>query len=502
MAEPARKTTAGQSFVFGQVPQGATDKEIWVSPPQSLRYSGQTNTDQQYSIVFFPATGESLAIERTYILGSRQLLSQDKGFAKLNQNGTWEPLPYASNLGGQSLVDALNRNQSLSANLNASTNYTISSVYKQQNNGTSPTSQQISQIKAGTAGVVPGAAAAVTDPSPAAPGTTPAPTGTTPAAPSDPKEGDLGQTKDVVERAIGQVEATAINVQGQATATRPSAKGLSYPLKFPERMDYVRFSAKSYGNKTFNSSTFGFRSSGDPNSRDRRNSATGESVILPIQPSTSDTNSVGWNEETFNPAQVVGANLAISGISGGFTGFAGTLNEILSKAGSPGAKGDIEQAIIAYFTEQAVGVQILPKISGAVFNPNTELLFQGPQLRAFNFSYKLSPRSKDEAIRVKNIIAFFKRNMAAQTTEGELYLKAPRVFGIEYFHGGGGSHSGINLIKDCALQSCSVDYTPDGSYMAFEDGAMVSYNINLQFMELEPIYSKDYDSVSDGSIGY
>jgi len=37
--------------------------------------------------------------------------------------------------------------------------------------------------------------------------------------------------------------------------------------------------------------------------------------------------------------------------------------------------------------------------------------------------------------------------------------------------------------------------------MAYDDGAMISYDLNLQFMELVPIYAKDY-SESDHSIGY
>ena len=40
--------------------------------------------------------------------------------------------------------------------------------------------------------------------------------------------------------------------------------------------------------------------------------------------------------------------------------------------------------------------------------------------------------------------------------------------------GTNGEHPGLHKIKTCALTSCSVDYTPDGSYMTFEDGTMAN----------------------------
>ena len=56
----------------------------------------------------------------------------------------------------------------------------------------------------------------------------------------------------------------------------------------------------------------------------------------------------------------------------------------------------------------------------------------------------------------------------------------------------------LNKFKECALTSCSVQYTPEGSYAPFEDGAMSSYSMTLAFQELEPVYSDDYEE-SDSS---
>ena len=93
--------------------------------------------------------------------------------------------------------------------------------------------------------------------------------------------------------------------------------------------------------------------------------------------------------------------------------------------------------------------------------------------------------------------------MSAKTTQSELFLKAPNVFRIEYLYRDG-AHPGINLIKDCALQNFSVDYTPDGTYMTLPNGGMFSYALTMSFMELLPIYSTDYDEgeAANHPIGY
>ena len=157
-----------------------------------------------------------------------------------------------------------------------------------------------------------------------------------------------------------------------------------------------------------------------------------------------------------------------------------------------------------YFAQQAVGAQnLLSRTSGAVLNPNLELLFNGPTLRPFNFTFRLSPRNSTEATEVKAIINWFKKAMAVKTASSEVFLKTPNIFQIQYYSGASTEHKSLNKIKDCALLGCDVDYTPDGSYMTFNDEnkTMTSYQLTLRFSELDPIYNKDYEGLDD-QIGY
>ena len=59
----------------------------------------------------------------------------------------------------------------------------------------------------------------------------------------------------------------------------------------------------------------------------------------------------------------------------------------------------LKDGVKGYFTAAAVGVpldQILARTQGQVLNPNLELLFNGPTLRPFNFTFKMSARGGDE----------------------------------------------------------------------------------------------------------
>ena len=237
------------------------------------------------------------------------------------------------------------------------------------------------------------------------------------------------------------------------------------------------------------------------------------SVTLPIQPIISDRNTVDFSGLTLNAVDAALAGAAYR--------LADSANvEELFKRGGAALRGvqetllnadtGVQEGLKVFLAQQAAGVQgLLSRTTGAVLNPNLELLFRGPQLRPFSFSFTLSPRNRDEAVATRNIIRFFKQGMSVKTTASNVFLKSPHVFDIKYqtFDGEGKqiTHPSINLIKTCALVDCGVEYTPDGSYMTFndEERTMTSYKINLQFSELDPVYDKDYnDYPEENFIGF
>ena len=168
----------------------------------------------------------------------------------------------------------------------------------------------------------------------------------------------------------------------------------------------------------------------------------------------------------------------------------------------------MKAALAQIITKQATGVgNMLTRKTGAIVNPNMELLFNAPQLRPFAFTYRLSPRNREESVMVKKIIRMFKQSMSVKRTESTLFLKSPDTYQLKWLTGFGkkNEHEFLPRIKECALQGFNVNYTPDGNYATYEDTSMVAYEIQFQFSELEPVYNDDYskiDSNSDSSIGY
>ncbi len=141
---------------------------------------------------------------------------------------------------------------------------------------------------------------------------------------------------------------------------------------------------------------------------------------------------------------------------------------------------------------KATGNQIRARAAGSVLNPNLELLFNGPAMRAFDYSIRMTPRGADEAIMVKKIIRFFKEGSAAKVTTASMYLQTPNVFQVSFHSGGGGEHPWLGKMKVAALASVGVNYVPDGTYMTLPNASMTAYEVTLNFQELDPILDTDY----------
>ena len=279
-------------------------------------------------------------------------------------------------------------------------------------------------------------------------------------------------------------------------------KMLCYPVTLRKDMqDIIKFSMMKYepkdvgGDKGAASVTFSERST-DISKR------TIGSCILPIPGGISDSNQVSWNQENMDPIAIAKANVALQAILRGGEGLTDAVGGIAETLKSESGLKDSVANVIAG-AASGTGSQLLTRRTGAILNPNMELLFQGPQLRDFTFQFKLSPRSSKETEEVIKIIRFFKQGMAPIRSKSRLFLKSPHTFKLQYIHENN-DHKFLNRFKECALQSCTVAYG-ETQYATFEDGAMSSYNMQLSFKELEPVFNDEYttlDNNQDTEIGY
>ena len=296
------------------------------------------------------------------------------------------------------------------------------------------------------------------------------------------------------------------DANGKSARSRRSPT-LRYPLNESRtvKYDYMQVVAYKHEANTMQSNTDKVSLISFKGADERIQNSVGR-VFLPMQPGLSEGNAVDWGNGTANPFETFGFNVAQGAIKKfgeakdqtQYTAAAKkTMDDIIT--GSKQLIGGVDgNDIASYFAAQAVGNNSLfTRGTGKILNPNLELLFRGPRLRSFNYQFRFTPREKEEARVIKRIIKFFKKNMAPQKSSSSLFLQTPNVFKLKYIYKNGLPHPYLNKIKTCALTSFNVDYTPDGSYMTYDDGSMTSYNVSMSFGELNPIYEDEIDEYSN-----
>ena len=271
---------------------------------------------------------------------------------------------------------------------------------------------------------------------------------------------------------------------------------LVYPVALrTSTQDFLKIEKLAYAPKK--------RDSGNASGWGERNpnrSKDGPAIILPIPGGINSTDTVSWGGDKMDPAATAMANIALTSVNEGLgAGVDETQKALTTATKAPEMKKALSTAIAG--SASGTGAQLLQRTEGAIINPNMELLFKDPGLRDFNFSYKFTPRSSQEAQTIIKIIRFFKEGMAVKKSESNLFLKAPNTWRLAYKHRGQ-DHKYLNKFKECAMKSFTVDYTPDGNYATFDDGVMTSYDITMAFSELDPIFSNDYENIPSNEIGY
>ena len=355
------------------------------------------------------------------------------------------------------------------------------------------------------------------------------------------QEQRLREVNPLAEEIIAQNKATAENIKnrnrnkfGKIIGGTIKGGGFRYPLEaLTETTDYLQFTIVEYQSTKQRSGgslvgSPGSRRIGPQGTKDKATNILG-SIILQMPSNIQDGNSVDYGESKMNTliGAAAGAIGSVINKSGEAVGKVLDKDEEGAKQSMAELSGDLKKTLgadsslmdaaaqftTAKATSSALGVlggnvsaaQLLARETGNIFNPNMELLFNGPTLRSFNFSFKMTPRSPEEAQECKNIIRSFKSNMAPKTKNtgsiggSGVFLKTPNVFELRYKKGGR-EHPFLHKFKQCFLTNVSVNYTAEGVYTTYDDATPVSMNLDLTFKELEPIYDVDYDDA--GGVGF
>jgi hypothetical protein len=248
------------------------------------------------------------------------------------------------------------------------------------------------------------------------------------------------------------------------------------------------------------------------------------SVTLPMTNNLTESVEVDWGSDKLSSIAaglMAGGTQVVKDAAGGkligaLNTLGGTIGNGLENQGIAGRANQYLAAKAAANLISGIGFQINPESyltrrTGTIPNPNLELLFNGPKLKAFGLAFRLTPRSEKEAIQIRNIIKFFKKGMApirGNNKQTSFFLGTPNVFTVKFLPSEKGSELlSLPQFKTCALITCGVNYTPDGLYAAYKDSKVtsqpISVTLQLGFSELTPVYNSDYEFPEKelGSVG-
>ena len=254
------------------------------------------------------------------------------------------------------------------------------------------------------------------------------------------------------------------------------------------------------------------------------------SIFLPM-PKAQDVNATAWGKSELNASGLLAlgsAELADSIFSfGGFVPSTSQQNreqrQLQEEAKKDQQRGNettggglgVFQAAVNQFNVTVASVltgqeldqdTFLARTGGHVLNPNAEMLFQGPAIRNFNFSFTMIARSQKEGREIRNMIRFLKTGMAPKF-RNTTFIATPDIFTLEYKNG----PTDKDILKTAnrfspgglALTNMSVDYAPNGYWSAYRDSQPVAVKMDLSFSELRPIYEGDQtDPELNDSVGY
>ena len=329
---------------------------------------------------------------------------------------------------------------------------------------------------------------------------------------------------------ISQEDSKPNNIAFTSVATRRNRSGenklMRYPFDIDVNQDHFKITRYNYVRPNLNMS----KSAGRTNiysATSSESTVAGDSVvgsdirgtvILPM-PKVTDVNGVEWGKSELNSSGLTALNVTDFLTGGGtLSGKSQTDQErdasIREAIASRKENNSLQEGAAAAFTGTIAKLAgtltgsdldadtFLARQGGKVLNPNAEMLFQGPVIRDFGFSFVMIARSEEEGEEIRSIIRFLKLGMAPKF-RSTTFLTNPDVFTLEYRSG--------NKILDTvnrfspgglALTTMRVDYAPNGYWSAYRDSQPVAVKMDLDFTELRPIYEGDQLQTPSNSVGY
>ena len=329
---------------------------------------------------------------------------------------------------------------------------------------------------------------------------------------------------------ISQEDSKPNNIAFTSVATRRNRSGenklMRYPFDIDVNQDHFKITRYNYVRPNLNMS----KSAGRTNiysATSSESTVAGDSVvgsdirgtvILPM-PKVTDVNGVEWGKSELNSAGLTALNVTDFLTRGGSLSGKSQADQerdasIRKAIADRRENNSLQEGASALFTGTIAKLAgtltgsdldadtFLARQGGKVLNPNAEMLFQGPVIRDFGFSFMMIARSEEEGKMIRSIIRELKLGMAPKF-RSTTFLTNPDVFMLDYRNGNGTLNT-VNRFSPggLALTTMRVDYAPNGYWSAYRDSQPVAVKMDLDFTELRPIYEGDQTAIEGDNVGY
>lgn len=208
-----------------------------------------------------------------------------------------------------------------------------------------------------------------------------------------------------------------------------------------------------------------------------------------------------------------------------------TVGSILTEGGSTGAVKQAAMFGLNTIADKALGllpdtakslagdagfsaenlVNAVEQSMGMAPNPQPSVLFKGPSLREFNFTWTFNPRDVDESQRIRETIERLKASALARKHAGNStgILRYPQVCMLNFYPWDNSSkknsiygwgQKSLIRIKRCFISNITSNYSPNGvpSFFADTVGAPVFIQLSITLKEIEFFTSEDWLSYEGG----
>lgn len=312
--------------------------------------------------------------------------------------------------------------------------------------------------------------------------------------------------REAAERA--NAERFDLGTLPPVSASTSDSSSLRYPSNpgITENSDYVAFNFFKYdppfGRRTTNNEDntkgrlYNFGRSGEY-------TRSGNPTILLYMPEDISTGyKANWGGKAFSNftrdlLDAAAGETGMDKLMGAQKAFGDAIGKLPAMAGAAAIRKGIQKIT----GDSLSNDDIFGALSGAILNPNTELLFQSTDMRNFQLRFKLVPRNFDEGSQINEIIRVFKKSMLPShqvsgvfkvKTEGVKngFISVPDLCRVSFMRNGV-EHEYLPKFKMCAITQVDVNYTPDGTYATYYDGQPVAIELILNFQETKLLFSED-----------